>query len=347
MTTDSVEQRTLESKRHDEEEYFVNLFEWCNLNCPFCWQNHNSKLGLFSIESKKHDLSKLIKESPRSKHVVNLMGGELFMDEVPDWTFENYFNLVADVHRQAEATGNTVKFNFVTNLVFTKTGRVQRLLDACRSNDVDAMLATSWDPVGRFNSENLETFKQHCNVFQHEIRIISVVMTKQCIDWFLYTGKDRSVFEQLYTHFDIYFDTYSPEARTDMYAPSDSQMLAMYLSLIQFYPGVYPVKDWIQDRTTTMECRSSHIIGPGGYTGKCGSLVPKPVLDEMAVPVNVLDNASMEDNFVRENECLSCEFYGECGLGCFLLHNLKGRADTKQCIFKTINTLLRDRADDN
>jgi len=30
----------IEPKRDPEQEYTIHLFEFCNLSCAFCWQNH-------------------------------------------------------------------------------------------------------------------------------------------------------------------------------------------------------------------------------------------------------------------------------------------------------------------
>lgn len=336
MMSISLEQAILDKKRHKEEEYFVNLFEHCNLRCSFCWQDHNSLRGIDTIEYRASDVSRLIQKSPRSNHIVNIMGGELFSDAIPESAFWKYYRFVCVIQSNC-GDENKIQFNFVTNLVFDQTTRLEKLLNDCQKV-AEVHLSTSWDPVGRFNLTNLSTFIRNYQIFKKDIRMTSVVLTKQCIRWFL-SGQDKvdGVFTNLIASNPLYFDTYSPESNTDKFAPSDSEMLSMYRLLIREYPESYPVKDWIRNQTTTMSCRSSHIIGPQGYSGKCGSLVPDSVKNDMAVPINVIDNSKMEDNFIKENECLTCEFFENCGLGCFLLHNLKGRADTEECIFKSVN----------
>lgn len=39
----------LNSKRDPEQEYTIHLFEYCNLSCSFCWQDHDSLVGVDDI----------------------------------------------------------------------------------------------------------------------------------------------------------------------------------------------------------------------------------------------------------------------------------------------------------
>ena len=97
MIHDLATSLILKGKREQEEEFFVNLFEHCNLNCPFCWQDHNSWEGIDTITSKAADIIDQLKKSPYKKVTINLMGGELFSDEVYDKYLEHYSNLVVQV----------------------------------------------------------------------------------------------------------------------------------------------------------------------------------------------------------------------------------------------------------
>ena len=47
---------------------------------------------------------------------VNVMGGELFMDELPDHVFDDYLAFCEQVTKEV----NHCEINFVTNLVFEK-----------------------------------------------------------------------------------------------------------------------------------------------------------------------------------------------------------------------------------
>ena len=36
----------IDPKRDPEQEYTIHLFEFCNLRCAFCWQNHEDTIGI-------------------------------------------------------------------------------------------------------------------------------------------------------------------------------------------------------------------------------------------------------------------------------------------------------------
>ena len=42
----------LDPKRDPEQEYTIHLFEFCNLRCAFCWQNHEDTIGTDNVLDK-------------------------------------------------------------------------------------------------------------------------------------------------------------------------------------------------------------------------------------------------------------------------------------------------------
>lgn len=342
MTRDTVTQTLLETKRSNTAEYFVNLFEHCNLRCAFCWQDHTSTVGMSTILAKAQVIIDAAIESGKTAHTINLMGGELFSDEISNDLFSDYKQLVGLVNTNLTGKGHTVVFNFVTNLVFTKYERVRELLTYLQGKGITTHLTSSWDATGRFNGDTENLFFTNLEHFISDVRIVSVVLTKQCIDWFTSLNSDKSSFERLRSMVPVYFDTYSPEHRADRMAPKASDLKTMYLHLLDKYPETHPVASWADQKSITMNCRSSVIIGPTGYQGGCGALVPEKIKNDMAVPVEVLDNVNIENTFVDKNDCLSCEFFDRCGLGCFLLQNMSKFNDLDDCLYKDIHRKIGD-----
>ena len=68
----------IDPKRDPEQEYTIHLFEFCNLSCSFCWQNHQDKIGLDTVLNKLEPIEKFISKENKNKVTLNLMGGEVF-----------------------------------------------------------------------------------------------------------------------------------------------------------------------------------------------------------------------------------------------------------------------------
>ncbi len=323
----------LKNKRANETEFFINFFEYCNMSCSFCWQDHDDWTGEDSIVQKADDVIAVLRQSVNSVATINLMGGELFADAVSDQSFVHYHMFLLKVKEYCERNGIHARFNFVTNLVFTKTGRVLEFMERMKSVHERTSITTSYDEVGRFNQEDLNQFSRNIEIFKPYIGIISIVLTRQNIEKFL-SGRYRGFFDYLYATFEIYFDTYSPAHRAESHAPSDQKMLDMYLFLIDHYPKVHPIKSWIEGREATLNCRGANVIGPEGPQGKCSALVPKKLEQDFPVELRLKDITNLEDNFLETQDCLSCEYFHKCDLGCFLLHSFKGRQSLDECIYK-------------
>jgi molybdenum cofactor biosynthesis enzyme MoaA len=76
-------------KANDCTEIEIHLFEYCNLSCTFCGQDHDSKVGFDTIVAKSKDVTEFIKRSHKSDHILNIMGGEIFNDQIPDSLFDD------------------------------------------------------------------------------------------------------------------------------------------------------------------------------------------------------------------------------------------------------------------
>lgn len=322
----------VDGKRGKEGEFFVNLFEWCNMRCSFCWQNHNDWTGIETIVPRALDIAESINRDNRDYFIVNLMGGELFADAIPDQTFEDYRSLVSLLKRK---TAKRFDINWVTNLVFSDTKRVTELVDYCRDLGITTNLTTSFDFAGRFNKDQKALFRENVYKVREYVRTVSVILTKGNIETYL-TRKDE-LFEDLYRDgFTIYFDYYSPESRHQYNAPSDKLLQDGLIYLVKNYPKVLPIKDWISKDSNEMTCRGSVIVDHTGIKGQCRSLLTSEVSKKMNSTIEVDNNKSMESRFISKYDCMSCEFYQKCGMGCFLQHDFKGREELDECLYKEV-----------
>jgi radical SAM protein with 4Fe4S-binding SPASM domain len=330
----------IENKRGAEGEFFVNLFEWCNLACSFCWQDHNKWDGVEVIVERAYDILDRVKHDRRSHFIINLMGGELFADEIPDQTFEEYKKLALEVKKKFPS-GKTFEINWVTNFVYDKIDRVSQLVEDLRSEGLSTKLTTSFDFAGRFNKHQKRLFRHNCYMLRQYLGTVSVVLTRPNIERMM-KMKDE-VFDEMYRDgFYFYFDYYSPEKNFALNAPSDETLQKGLSYLIDNYPNVWPVAGWIRNDVNEMTCRGSMVIDHNGYQGQCRSLLTTEVAQKMTSKPSIVDNESMEEAFVEKYNCVMCEYYHRCGMGCFLQHDFKGKEELDECLYKGVFRKIDD-----
>lgn len=319
-------------KREDRGEFFINLFEWCNLNCSFCWQDHSSKEGLDSVVLKSSNVIEVLERDFKKYQAfdINIMGGELFFDDVDDQLFEDYFQFVKVINDYALFKGIDLYYNWVTNFIFTKTERLKKLLNRLYKLGVKTGLTTSYDPRGRFNSQTYNLFKDNLGVFADDLRSIGIVMTKPNIKAIM---KGDGRLKYLYQNYELYFDYYSPEDNFKYMLPLESELFEFFQYMLVEYPKSQPFCGWLEQKESKMTCRSSSVILPNGQSGQCRSLLNDELYKHFDSKVNIANNESMEADFINKRDCLSCEYFKICGLGCFLQSNFKPHQDLDDCLF--------------
>ena len=332
----NLSQMVLRNKRDKQQEYTLHLFEKCNLSCNFCWQDHTAYVGIDTVRQKTSILCEMLDEDPNSDFVINIMGGEIFSDDVfSDKLWGDYFALCWHTHQHVQTLGKKIAFNFVSNLVTNKVEEVLSLLEALRKEGLTATLTTSYDAKGRFNKIQFEKFKENIEKFRSEITCISMLLTKPVIKQ-LIEGKD-DYFKYLYDQgFYIYFDYYSPSDDHLTMGPSDKDLLKAFYFLVDNYPNVHPIKEWITHDTNYMSCRSSKLINPDGTKCMCGNLLVKnkSVVTFFKSKIQKANNDDIEDAFLNRWDCLSCEYFNRCTLGCFVQHDFMKRGQLEECPFK-------------
>ena len=192
------------------------------------------------------------------------------------------------------------------------------------------MLTTSYDPRGRFNTKNFNLFLENIDIVRSHLRSVGVVMTRPNI---IAIMKGDSKLESLYNKIELYFDYYSPEESFKTSLPKDSELLVFFKYMLQKYPKAEPFKSWRENDINRMTCRSSNVILPDGGGGKCRSLVAKKLYNEFLSEFDTQNNDSMEKSFIERRNCLTCEFFKKCGLGCFLQSDFLKHNDLDDCLF--------------
>lgn len=318
-------------KRTDTGEIIVTLFEFCDLHCLFCNQDHSSIEGIDSVKSKIHPIIKSIEDLQsrgKDNFEIHIMGGEVFSDKLPDSIFDDYAALVDNIRHYSRDEGVPIEVSFVTNFIFNKKQRVKHFLT---TNDIKVF--TSYDPAGRFTKETFEIFKQNVVEFTPMIQSVNCIMTKQNIQRFMKGQVD--FFDYLYDNFPIYFDYYTPERHYNELIPADVELRDFIKCMLVEWPECLPFKDFTSRQKKNMTCMDTYTIMPDNRFGRCTILLDKSVEDVQ--PINLIPlKPKLEQQWFDEYNCLECEHFDRCSLGCFLSNHIKGGRTQKECWLKQV-----------
>jgi hypothetical protein len=329
----------LERKRSRQGEIIVTLFEQCNLSCKFCNQDHESILGMDSITRKAPEIIKaiqLLHKMRKESFSVHLMGGELLQDSISEATLSDYIGLVREVVEFCRALDYPVEFVLVSNLIHFNTARVKALLDILRGENIDITLGTSYDPSMRFSPKDLMVFRKNLEIYHEYLSVVNVILTRPNINKFL--TKNVPHFDYIYENFEVYFDYYTPEINHEIMAPSDREHRDMFVYLAHNYPRANPVAGWMETENTPLSCQSTYTIMPDNRAGRCTVL-----LNSFQKEIAPKTAGEMESEFMEKMDCLSCEFFSRCGLGCFLQQHFKGPNRTmNDCWMKHVHRAIEE-----
>lgn len=326
----------LRDKRDSQQEYTIHLFEFCNLSCPFCWQNHDNIVGIDTVLDKLVSIEEFLKTENRHNVVFNIMGGEIFADEIFNSSlFSDYKDLAKGIGELGKKYNKKTRINWVTNLVVSKRNQINDLLLYCRSQNIKSKLVTSYDPAGRFNKPNLKIFLENIEYFKDELDGIGILLTRPNIKFWL--KETEGVLRQLYDDgIYLYADYYMPDCQAKRSAPSDQDMLNIFKHFIDNYPKIDPIRSWIENEKNCISCRSSKLVLEDGTMCLCGNLVQEP--DDKAMyktDIQPMDNTPIEKAFVEKYNCSTCEYFQRCTLGCFMAHDYKHAEEVlDECVYK-------------
>lgn len=334
MQNSSYLSQLLESKLPDASEVELHLFELCNLRCHFCGQDHEDTTGFDLVLDKIPPVKEFIKNNYRTKHIINIMGGEIFNDDLPDSMFESYKILAVETNEYAKQLGHECTFNWVTNLIFKKYTRIEAFFNFLDEKGIKANISTSYDFVGRKNSLwNIDVFSKNLALLKDRVFTVGFVLTKTSIKHLL--AKRDPFFDVLYENYPLYFDYYVPENGANVLMPSDQDILDCYLYIAKNYPKISPVKELLENSENKMTCYSLNKLTllPNGREVKCRYMDYKP--EQFNTTINYDSNENIIEAHLNENQCLSCEWFSRCGFRCFVQADWAKRIKTEKCIFKS------------
>lgn len=308
---------TKSNKRAQAGEIIVTLFEYCNLSCKFCNQDHDSLEGINTIVEKIDTVKKVIEKTPRDAYSVHFMGGEVFADKLPGKVYTDYQYICWELNRWATEKDINLEICFTSNMVFNNTENLDELLMIS-----DPTLITSFDPAARFNKKTFEIFKANVKKYKKHIKSVNIIMTKPTINKFM--AGDVEFFDYLYENFDIYFDYYTPEKNMKMFIPNDIQLRDFMLYMLKNYPKALPFADYTNKIKKQMSCMDTVTIMPDGSYGACTILLK----DFKNVTIN---KQQMEQEWFEQYNCLECPHFQYCSMGCFLSNHMQSFRTQEAC----------------
>jgi len=332
-------------KHNSEGEVIVILFEYCDLACQFCSQDHDSVLGIDIIEEKIDPISKVLDIAKHRGNVsvsVNLMGGEILSDKIDDDKFQKYVVLIDSVKQYAKSINLDINLHIATNMIWKKVDRVRELV-----TKTGIHLAASYDPAGRFNTENLNLFVENCMLFKDVISQIGIVMTKPNIECFL--KRSTPMFDLLYENFTIVFDHYTHSSKNNLnfLLPSDAILRDFYKHMIDNYPKCHPFVETLDNSLAPMYCMRTMYVFPDGTFGSCGSyegFTKKTTTTDTTVKIIPILEKKVENKWYSDYDCLNCEHMQRCSFGCFLNnHFYTGQRTQEECWLKQVYDYVDDK----
>lgn len=313
----------IDKKSSNLGEVIVTLFEHCNLACSFCSQNHNSFEGVNSIPEKYFAIKSVyenLRAQNKEQFSFHFMGGEILSDEISNQILSKIESLILRCQKSFENS----EFLITSNMIWSDRVRVKNLLDRLNIN-----LAVSYDPAGRFNTNQLNVFMDNVRYFKEYIQTVNIILTAPNIYKFL--NKEVTGFDYLYENFNIYFDYYTPEKNASINCPSDTELLDMFKFLSINYPKVSPIDKYLLgDTRKNLTCQRTNVIAADGEIGHCNLLVGG---NYRAMTHD--SREKMEAKWIEGFNCLMCDYFSKCGLGCFQEnHILPEKATMEHCWLK-------------
>ena len=205
------------------------LFDKCNLACKFCFEANKTKtIDLDYIKRLPNIfLEQFNNRADRNQFTsieITMMGGEVFNDTLPDSLFEFYQRVVVQTYEVFSHTNVPVIFNWLSNGVFKKRERIDKLLDATKST-----ISFSYDCVGRFPSDvqkqmMLDNVRYYSN--HHKLNAILITPTKLSIEQYVNGNSDIDFLKQYCNVLDLSY--YIPGHNYQQLNPSDDDIFAFY-----------------------------------------------------------------------------------------------------------------------
>lgn len=327
------------NKRAGIYEISCSLFSACNLNCKFCFQDHNNcdidVNNIMNIPSKIIEVisQDIIDCGIDKKFYIRLYGGELFFDNIPDSIFDVYHKFYHELKLQLNNAfpNRDIETYWGSNGVFTKMERVETLL-----KETNSFLALSYDPVDRFANDSqrdiwLETLRYFYS--KELLSSVSIMLIKPSLPKY-FAGDNY--FNQIPEDVSIDVNQYISNPNYEKYNISDDEIFIFYKWCLNSHLfNIDPINTLIsnylnKDPQRHCYCKCSNFFDVNGYhTKNCVNKYSKlPASDFYG---DITDKVTEENCTEVKNSiglqkrgCLLCEHYEYCPTICWTSIIFKG-----------------------
>lgn len=331
------------------------LFEKCNLNCKFCFEkeNRNKNINMDYLFSLPYAIVSVVSDKFESGEFnaldITFMGGELFADTLPDKMFAIYGEIVSMIGLLmfAKYPKVDIRVNWLTNGVFQKYERVERLL-----SETGGKISFSYDPVGRYPSNVQKTmFLENVEYFRDYLGSILITPTKPTINAFINGESDIDFLRVCCKNLDLSYYIAGKDYKE--LQPSDSDMFKFFKWIVD--NEITEFKDYREmlkafDKRNpeifkTCNCDKLITVSERGITNVCVKInSPLPLSDFYG------DKKITEQNvaFYRENlgqqkrGCMTCPWFDKCVKPCWTTVLFKNYP-LQKCPFKRIYEYIKDK----
>lgn len=344
------------NKRTGIYEVSCSLFSQCNLNCNFCFQDHdNFHIDINKIMKIPERIVKVIEQdvidySIDKKFYIRIYGGEPFHDGIPDNIFTAYLNF----YNLLKACLNVyfpkrdIEIYWGSNGVFKNHERVDALLSKTCS-----FIALSYDPVDRFHDGNqkdiwLKSLKHFYR--KGTLSSVSVMLIKPALEK-LFVGD--KYFMQIPQGITIDVNQYISNPGYERYLMTDDEIYSFYKWAIDNRMfNVDPINSAIsnylsKDPERHCYCKCSNFFDVNGNNtkncvNKYSKLPAEDFYGEFSSQVTE-ENCTEVKNYLglQKRGCLYCEHYSYCPTICWTSIIFKSYKTTT-CPYQRLYEYLND-----
>lgn len=331
------------NKRAGIYEISCSLFSLCNLNCNFCFQDHNDYTinteNIIRMSSTIVDVIRqdVIDYDIDKKFYIRIYGGELFSDNIPDHIFSTYqyfYDLIkSELNRYFP--GRDIEVYWGSNGVFNNYERVDTLLENTHS-----FIALSYDPTDRFHNINQkEIWLKALNHFHIKgtLSSVSIMLIKPTLLKYLEGDK---YFFQIPQDVSIDVNQYISNPNYEKYLMCDDEIFIFYRWCIDNRSfNVEPINTAISNYINGYGerhcyCKCSNFFDVSGYStkncvNKYSKLPAEYFYGEFSSQVTE-ENCTEVKNYlgIQKRGCMICEHYTYCPTICWTSIIFKGYKTT-------------------
>jgi hypothetical protein len=267
----------------------------------------------------------------------------LLHEGISDDYIKAYNQLIENLRFWCKYHNYQYEFCFSSNLVFNKTDRV---LEFLKFNKEDTYIATSYDPVARFHTKEVEDIWWK-NVELFNPKVISITLTKPAIEKYITTD----VLNRL-SKYEIYPEYYIYNKDWKIYAPTGEELFEFFKYCYQNNINIPELTSIVNNYKTKTGNRYCYCFNSCSFIN--GRLVFSCLLRSGTMSMlseygMTLDQCYDNDHCTEKQfsitvsrlKCLNCKFYNICRLPC-IASKMHKEEEKNTCHLKLFYTWLED-----